>query len=141
VKHLCSDFLSDPNVYAQAETYWQNRWNELVNFADQEGQWQTPWLRAAFADGTPFRDGDPIFSAISTLVDRAVRVIQYATESDGVELDCWVEWFGPDAANRRVQVLVISCSLSVESAAQACDAISSWMVEGAVGGRLSRPAG
>jgi hypothetical protein len=132
VKHLHSDFLTDPNVYVQAEAYWQNRWNELVKFAGKEGQWQTPWLRTAFADGTPFRDGDPIFSAISTVVDRAVRVIQYPPESDGIELDYWVEWFGPENEHPPVQILVVSCALSMESAAQACEAIYSWIVEGRV---------
>src|SRR5262249_11982784 len=111
---------------------WQDRWDALVKLAKQEGEWKTSWLRTTFADGTPFRTGDPIFSAISYSRDLAVRVIQYESEIDDVELDMWVERFEEESEPNSVRVLVVSCALSEEAASQVCDALYSWMTKGVI---------
>ena len=65
VQHLFPHFLGDPVEYAKAEAYWRDLWEEVARFAGQQWEWRQPWLRTTYADGTPFRDGDPIFSAWS----------------------------------------------------------------------------
>lgn len=131
-KILFPNFLTNPNEYAQAEKYWQERWDALVKLAGQEGEWKAPWLQTTFADGTPFHTGDPIFSAISNSRDLAIRVIQHESETEDFELDTWVECFGEESESNSIRVLVISCTLSEETVRQACDAMYSWMIKGAL---------
>jgi hypothetical protein len=132
VTKLFTNFLAEPVEYARAEAYWRGRWDALVKFAGQEGEWQVPWLRTTFADGTPFYTGDPMFSAICRDRGLGVRVIQYEPRPDDeVEWDMWVEWFGEEAEDR-VRTLVVSCALSEEAVSLVADAIYSWMTTGAV---------
>jgi hypothetical protein len=130
VRHHFPDFLEDAAQYAQAESFWFQLWESLVRFTGQQAEWKHPWLRTASANGTPFRDGDPIFSAISPERRMAVRVIQHEAEDAGPELDFWVDTFGDEG--EAVRVLVISCSLSDEAAIYARDLLYSWLEQGAV---------
>jgi hypothetical protein len=129
-RHIFPDFLHDVKKYAEAEAFWLQLWESLVRFTGQQAEWKYPWLRTASANGTPFRDGDPIFSAISTERRMAVRVIQHEPEGDGAEVDFWVDTFGDEG--EAVRVLVISCSLSDEAAIYARDLLYSWLEQGAV---------
>jgi hypothetical protein len=129
-RHLFPDFLHDSAQYAQAEAFWVRQWELLVRFTGQQAEWKHPWLRTASANGTPFLDGDPIFSAISHERRVAVRVIQHEAEDDGPGLDFWVDTFGDEG--EAVRVLVISCSLSDEAAIYARDLLYSWLEQGAV---------
>jgi len=63
-EHLFPHFLSDALEYREAEKLWRHRWLQVVQQAEQAGCWQAPWLNTTFADGTPFQDGNPMFSAI-----------------------------------------------------------------------------
>ena len=61
---LYADFLNDPEEYTRAESFWKQRWEQLMEEVGQGGSWRTPWFNTTFVNGTPFRDGNPIFSAV-----------------------------------------------------------------------------
>ncbi len=128
---LCPNFLQDPTEYASAEAYWRRLWDGLVRLTGQWGEWEAPWLRTTFANGTPFRDGDPIFSAISAARGLGVRIVQHEQGDGGLQPKLWIDRFG-DEEDGVVRVLVISCALSEYSANCARDLILSWMVAGKV---------
>ena len=130
VTYRYRDFLSDPQQYAQAEAFWRDLWEQMGRLTGQRDEWKHPWLTTTFANGVPFLDGDPIFSAISRTRDLAVRVIQHEPERDEPELDYWVDEFGDEW--NKVRVLAISCALSVEVATYARDLFYAWMTEGKV---------
>jgi hypothetical protein len=131
VQHLFPRFLQDPAEYAQAEAYWGDLWNEMARFAGQQKIWRHPWLRTSYADGTPFLDGDPIFSAWSPGRKLGVRVIQNEPQRSGVELNFWHEVVGDRWAGE-VQTLVISCALSRQGANLARSLILEWIRHGKV---------
>ena len=131
VRHLFPRFLDDPTEYARAEAYWRALWDELVWFEGQAQEWQYPWLKTAYANGTPFQDGDPIFSAWSPSRKLGVRVIQNEPGAGEPELTYWHDVVG-DQWSGEVQTLVISCILSGQTAALARDLISYWVREGRV---------
>jgi hypothetical protein len=136
VQHLFPRFLEDPAEYDQAEAYWRRLWDELARFAGQQREWRHPWLQTAYADGTPFRDGDPIFSAWCPSRKRGVRVIQNEPQEQELELDFWSDIVG-DEWSGEVQTLVISCALSKQAADLAQNLILSWMLHGRAS--VSRP--
>jgi len=107
--------------------YWRDLWDEMARFAGQQHEWHYPWLRTAYADGTPFRDGDPLFSAWSPSRRLGVRVIQTEPQGDEVELNYWHDVVG-DRWTGEVQTLVISCALSKQAADAARGLILSWMI-------------
>jgi hypothetical protein len=133
VRHLFPDFLDDKTAYDSAEAFWRNLWDEMLDMTGQRGAWRTPWLNAAFASGTPFRDGDPIFSALCPRRRLGVRVIQHEPEEDGPELDTWVDWSGDEWSDiGRVRVLVLSCALSEEVVPLLRDRLYEWLRAGKV---------
>jgi hypothetical protein len=137
VQHLFPHFLHNPGEYAQAEAYWRRLWDELARFLGQQQEWRHPWLQTAYADGTPFRDGDPIFSAWSPSRKLGVRVIQNEPQQQSLELNFWPDIVGDEWSGGEVHTLVISCALSRQAADLARDLILSWMRDGVVS--VSRP--
>jgi hypothetical protein len=129
-ERLFPRFLHDQAEYDRAEAYWRELWDDLMRFTGQRG-WQYPWLQAAYADGTPFRDGDPIFSAWSPSRKIGVRVIQNEPRQQDPELVFWRDVVG-DEWTVEVPTLVISCALSQETADVARDLILVWIRDGAV---------
>ncbi len=127
--HLFPGFLDDPAQYAAAEDYWRQLWDELMGRAGQREGWIRPWLQTAYANGTPFRDGDPIFSAWSPSRKLGVRVIQNRPEGVGLGLDFWTDTFG-DEWSGEVRVLVIACELSSRTADLARELIGQWVRTG-----------
>ena len=83
-----------------------------------------------FANGTPMRDGNPIFSAVSPTLRRAVRIIQHEPSSDELELEHWLDTFQGDEP---ISELVISCALSEQVQEKAAGLIRSWIAAGRVG--------
>lgn len=132
VRHLFPRFLHDPSEYVQAEAFWRDLWEKLARFTGQRQDWQYPWLRTAYANGTPFQDGDPIFSAWSPSRKLGVRVIQNEPQLQELDLDFWYDRVGDEWSGGEVNTLVISCALSGRAAALAQDLILSWMRDSAV---------
>jgi len=128
---LHPDFLHDPSKYALAASLWQSEWSQLVLSAGVEHEWDSPWLKTTFANGTPFLDGNPIFSAVSRTMRRGIRVIQQ--EPDGAEegLLFWVDTFArgqPDA----VKELVITCVLTSEILHKIVALMKQWVRHGEI---------
>jgi hypothetical protein len=132
VQHLFSRFLADPEEYAHAEAYWRTLWDRQARFLGQQSEWQKPWLQTAYADGTPFQDGDPIFSAWSPSRKLGVRVIQNEPQRQALELVFWTDVVGDQWSGGEVRTLVISCALSRQSADLAQGLFRNWMGEGMV---------
>jgi len=133
VQHIDKDFLEDEQQYRHAEQFWRDLWERLVKEAGASEQWQSPWL------GVPFRDGDPIFSAVSPSLGRGVHVIQHTPTSDGLELEWWVDRFGEEGVDDVIDQLVVSCALSDVSAELARNIIYPWITRGEVEPATPRP--
>jgi hypothetical protein len=130
VRQLFPNFLRDETEYAQAEGFWRSLWDDIMRSSGQSSEWRVPWLQTRFSDGTPFRDGDPMFSAICPARRLAVHVIQNEPGEDEAELDAYVTVFDPEVD--AIQVLVVSCVLSEETASRACELLSGWVEGGQV---------
>lgn len=126
MSYLYPDFLSNPDQYAKAEAYWLHEvWDRIPDSCRRFGGWRPGW----FASEPPY-DGNPIFTAISDSLRKAVRVIQYEPllSGDARELDYWLDTFGGPATDPTViHELVIACSLSLESAALAKKLMHAWL--------------
>ena len=132
--YLFPHFLSDPREYGQAESVWQQRWQDLLRRVGQEGLWQTPWLNTYFANGTPCRDGNPIFSAVCPSRRLAVRVIQFDPADDAKEIHVWKDTFA-EGSSEAIEELVISCVLTEQTLPEVVELMRQWITEG----RTSRP--
>lgn len=126
VQHIDRDFLKNTQQYQHAERYWEDLWERLVAQTGAAEKWEHPWL------GAPLRDGDPIFSAVSSTLGRGVHVIQHEPTSDGLELVWWLDKFGEEGIDPMIEQLVISCALSQEAAAKAYELIWSWVTRGKI---------
>jgi hypothetical protein len=128
VQFMLGDFLNDPVQYSQAEAIWRERWNAVLRELGQQDQWQTPWINTIANDGTPFRDGNPIFSAVCSARHLGVRVIQVEPEGDSSEFTSWIDTFAegdPDA----IKELVIDCVLSEATLREAETLIKGWIAQ------------
>ncbi len=132
VQHLFPHFLVNSDEYVQAEDFWRHLWDKLARVSGQKQDWQHPWLKTAYVDGTPFRDGDPIFSAWSPSRKLGIRVIQNEPLQEEPELNVWFDMIGDEWTHGEVRTLVISCALSDQVANLAEGFILSWMRDGAV---------
>jgi hypothetical protein len=132
-EHLFPDFLNDPLEYRLAERAWQEEWRRIVRSSGQAGRWKVPWITTSFADGTPFMDGNPIFSAIrpDPRPDRrlGVRVIQLDPAEAPEEFTYWSDTFA-EGELEEVKELVICCVLTREHLLDAADLISRWVNRG-----------
>ena len=124
---LYANFLNDADEYARAESFWQRRWQQLMDESGSGDSWQTPWVNTTFLNGTPFRDGNPIFSAVCPSRRLGVRVIQLDPSEDDPEFRAWTDFFGDD--EDAVRKLVVACTLTEHSAEQTMDAIRRWITE------------
>lgn len=129
--YLFPHFLSDPREYGQAESLWQQRWQDLLSRVGQEGQWQTPWVNTHSANGTPCRDGNPIFSAVSPSRRLAVRIIQLEPTDDAKEFHVWKDTFA-EAAPEAAEELVISCVLTDQTLREAEELMRQWITVGEI---------
>src|SRR5579862_1628726 len=109
--YLFPNFLNDAQDYARVQTLWQERWLDLVRRVGQQELWTTPWLNTNFANGTPFQDGNPIFSALCSSRRQAIRVIQLEPADDAGELEFWTDTFAKGEPEE-IEELVVSCVLT-----------------------------
>ena len=118
---LFPDFLTDPDEYTAAEQFWQAIWQDL----NPSEHWVTPWLNTSFLNGQPFLDGNPIFSAYSPNVQRAVRIVQLEPDDEG-EMTWWLDKT-VDSCDRPLTRLTIACVLSEKNAAKSRDLLQQWI--------------
>lgn len=130
-EHLYPKFLADAGEYAEAESFWRGRWGEVVRRAGEEALWHSPWLNTTFANGTPFRDGNPIFSAVCPSRRLGVRLIQLEPSEEPGELSYWTDTFAKGEPEE-VAELVISCALTPETLSDVMDLMNRWVTRGEV---------
>jgi hypothetical protein len=121
VKVLHPQFLEGRQQYAAAEQYWKDLFDQL---AEERGYSYRPYINNNFGDGTPMMDGNPIFSAYSPKLNRAVRVIQHEPE----DKDAIVSWTNDTEWEDGTPFteLVISLVLTEKTAADAQEKIRDW---------------
>ena len=135
VQHLCKTFLADAAAYESAQARWRQLWETLVAAEKLEAEWKVPWFVPEFVNGTPMRDGNPIFTAVSPTLRRGVRIIQHEPTTDQLELDYWLDTFRSDET---ISELVISCALSDQAEQQASHLIRAWITTGHVDCKTAR---
>jgi hypothetical protein len=132
VQSLFPNFLTDPDEYHRAVTLWRERWDELVRRVGQERQWVTPWLTTTFANGTPFADGNPIFSAVTPDRRLGVRVIQVEISEEPRELSFWTDTFA-EGEPEAIKELVITCALTPQTLGDCLALMKRWITKEDVG--------
>jgi len=126
VQPLLADFLNDRRQYGEAERLWRARWEELLRRVGQEAEWVSPWLKTTFADGTPFADGNPIFSAVAPQRRLGVRVIQLEPSEDPPELSFWIDTFA-EGEPESIKELVIACVLTPQRLDECLGLMERWI--------------
>lgn len=128
--YLLRNFLKDPEKYAKAEKLWTLTFLRVVKQLGQEKKWKVPWFKNEFANGTPIRDANPMFTAVDRSRRLAVRIIQTPYTADGEpDLIHWTDTFGKGDPEE-LEELVISCVLSDETIAKATDLMTKWAKDG-----------
>jgi hypothetical protein len=137
------NFLKDPQQYALSEEHWLTLWQQVSIRMRTRFGWQQPWFQPLPRD---ISQGNPIFSAVSPLLKRGVRVIQHEPTSAGLEIQAWPDTFGGSVTDPEcIRELVIACALSDVSASLALEIIEPWVSGYAVsfttqvGGRSQLP--
>jgi hypothetical protein len=125
---LFPSFLKDAREYEEAERLWESRWRDLVEAARQTRLWRSRWFNTRFANGTPCRDGNPIFSAVNRKKRIGIRVIQLEPGKDAVEISHWIDEFGQEESDP-IKELVISCALTEQTLRQATDLMRQWLTQ------------
>lgn len=124
-------FLEDEEQYALSRRFWTDLFASVVAAFDNAADWG-PWRARAYANGVPFeRDGNPIFDARSLRSSKAVQVIQWPSETGGVEISAWISELHLEGEDEPAVLheLTINCSLSTESAEIAKDLLRYWVDE------------
>jgi hypothetical protein len=130
--YLFKNFLKDRRQYTEAGKLWCDAWSRLTKRIGQGKQWKVPWFEARFVNGTPFLDGNPIFTAVDRSRRLAVRVIQFPLASEGEpDLIHWTDTFGKGDLEE-LEELVIACVLSDDTLAQATDLMTKWAKNGSL---------
>jgi hypothetical protein len=132
VEPLFPNFLNDPSEYHQAETLWRERWDELVRRVGQEGLWVTPWLTTTFANGTPFADGNPIFSAVAPNRRLGVRIIQVEPSEEPRDFSVWTDAFA-EGQPEAIKELVIACVLTPQTLDESLVLMERWITMEEIG--------
>ncbi len=125
VDHLYPNFLHDSDDYALSERHWVGLWQEVNPPARIAKGWKQPWFEPL---PPSLGEGNPIFSAVSQMLRRGIRVIQHEPTDSGVEIQAWLDTFGgaPDDPDR-IEELVISCALSDAASRVAQSLMEPWI--------------
>lgn len=121
--------IENEQAYTQAEQHWKALFDSMT---EALGFTHYAYMANAFADGTPIRDGNPIFTAYIPEVGRAVRIIQ-EPPADEPDFAAWLnDTEHPDG--RPFTELVISLVLTETAQAQALGFIEQWIGGGELEG-------
>lgn len=70
-----TDFRESPEKYKLLEEFFLKIFNEEIKDQKIRAEFTTPHYSAHYADGTPFMDGNPIFSAKNTVTGNILRIV------------------------------------------------------------------
>ncbi len=119
-------FLEDVEEYKASVRHWEELWQQVGKSELVKYRWTYPWISTGSPD---LLDGNPIFSAVSPILHRGVRIIQHEATSTGLEIQAWMDHVGGDKTDQtRITELVISCALSMETATSALNLMRPWVV-------------
>ncbi len=134
-KILYKNFLEDNRIYSLAKNWWKREFEKQII-----GKKSSPdnnenldlifnWHNENFKNNKEFRDGNPIFTVLSTSKQKLVRIIQEEIENknnqDAIQISAWLEkGFYP---KEETPELVISLELSRKSSKVAFDWIKKWL--------------
>lgn len=124
IKLIHPKFLEAAHRYEAAAQYWAQRFEEAL---PPEGYTYKPYMDNAFGNGTPIRDGNPIFNALVPETGRAVRIIQHPPAPKASFLTWKNETEQADGTP--FTELVISLILTEKTEAQAVEAMKAWLAD------------
>ena len=125
VDHLYPNFLHDGRQYRLAEEHWLGLWQRVDPPARERFAWQQPWFQPL---SRSLGEGNPIFSAVSPMLRRGIRLIQHAPTEPGLEIQAWLGSFGDNRSDaNRIEELVISCALSDQATEVASSLMEPWV--------------
>jgi hypothetical protein len=125
VNHLYSNFLSDDREYRLSEEHWVRLWEQVDPPGRARFGWHQPWFQPL---PRSLGEGNPIFSAVSPMLRRGIRVIQHAPTEPGLEIQAWPDCFGGSSSDPdRIEELVISCALSDQASEVVLSLMEPWV--------------
>jgi hypothetical protein len=125
LKHIYPNFLRDDREYSLSEKHWIGLWEQIDPQLRATHGWQHPWFEAL---PRSLSEGNPIFTALSQVLRRGIRVIQHEPTDSGPEIQAWLDFFGGNSSDPdRIEELVISCALSDLVSEVALSLIESWV--------------
>ena len=125
IDHIYANFLNDPMQYSLSESYWQTLWMGIHYQDRSRFGWQQPWFQPL---PPKLGQGNPIFSAVSPVLRRGIRVIQHEPTTESLEIQAWADSFGGLITDpESIKELVIACALSNLSAGVALEIIRPWV--------------
>jgi hypothetical protein len=100
-------------------------WQQVDRPARERFGWQQPWYQPL---PRSLGEGNPIFSAVSPVLRRGIRLIQHAPTEPGLEIQAWPDYFGGSPSDAdRIEELVISCALSDQASEVASTLMELWV--------------
>ena len=136
-KPLFKNFLTNPSVYVLNENYWKREIDKLLKNKIEYKQ----LYKLTFCDGTPFRNGNPIYSKIYPSLKKSLRINQY--DNDDIDIDdettflsVLIEsrddmfYYEPDDTSLyKIPELVIDLYLTKETKNTALNLIDNWLLK------------
>ena len=112
-EYLFPNFLESPEEYNAARAYWRALCGHLLSSYDQSDVWE-PRTEQPSADGTPERDGNPIYSLVNHNQLKSIVIIQQDPKIHRKwEIVAWVDKFGDEFSEPRpIDELVFACNLT-----------------------------
>jgi len=84
--------------------FWDCLLETLFAAEGKASQWQLGWLNTEFINGEPFRESNPICSAINTNAKRGIRIIQEQCGREPMQ-SAWIQSFSDETGDIRELVL------------------------------------
>jgi hypothetical protein len=127
---LYPNWMSDPLEYDAAVSFWTDLLGPIIVQAPRV--WKIPWSENVGVDGTPFRDGNPMFSAVAVDGSRGF-LIREELLIDAPEIFAWINRYGEGdpsyADGLGMPVLVLTSQrISGEIALAFSKMLESWAV-------------
>ncbi len=119
------NFLQELKLYNECEKIWGDLFKSKMPSMSVAASWNN-WLKKSYSNGQFRMDGNPIFSAISLEMKKAVKVVQYPSGEGYVDA-ARIELFGDDFDEEKISVLVFSCVLSQASVDNFKELLNSWI--------------
>ena len=120
------NFLEDAQTYLSLEIFWIDLFFSILDSLNLEkSEWITPYYNTSFINGEKFMDGNPIFSAKSTITEKTIRIIQ-EDSLDYKEFSFWIDFSLEEGIFKNE--LVITCFLNESNLEKIKTEITNWVI-------------